>query len=214
MITCVLVFHSTNLNGPVPTGARLKSGPIFPTAVGETMPMQYMASVRRIGPYGSLVTISTVRSSTTSAPSSEPARLAQRAGGVPLSARSYVNFTAAALNGVPSWNFTFGRSLKRTFVGDITSYEVASSGLTCILSSSVSSPSSMLKYTQAPGAVVSRFGSSETGSVGRTIVSVPPRFWAPADGTRVTTRPSTSRPSSRRVRMDGLLGVKQLVGDG
>jgi len=50
MMTWVLVFHSTNLNGPVPTGARLKSGPIFCTAVGDTMPMQYMASVRRIGP--------------------------------------------------------------------------------------------------------------------------------------------------------------------
>ena len=85
------------------------------------MPMQYMASVRRIGPYGSLVTMSTVRSSTTSASLSEPARLAQRAGGLPLSARSNVNFTAAALNGVPSWNFTLGRSLKRTLVGDITS---------------------------------------------------------------------------------------------
>src|ERR1700682_634431 len=129
-MTWVLVFHSTNLNGPVPTGARLKSGPIFDTAVGDTMPMQYMASVRRIGPYGSLVTTSTVRLSTTSAPLSEPARLAQRAGGLPFSARSKVNFTASALNGVPSWNLTPGRSLKRTFVGDMTSYDVASAGLT------------------------------------------------------------------------------------
>jgi hypothetical protein len=32
-----------------------------------------------------------------------------------------VNFTAAAFSGVPSWNFTLGRSLKRTRVGDITS---------------------------------------------------------------------------------------------
>src|SRR5438045_2153990 len=83
MMTCVLVFHSTNLNGPVPTGARLKSGPILATAVGDTMPMQYMASVRRIGPYGSLVTTSTVRLSTTSAPLSEPAMLAQAPGGLP-----------------------------------------------------------------------------------------------------------------------------------
>src|SRR6267142_178780 len=202
-MTWVLVFHSTNLNGPVPTGARLKSGPIFATAVGDTMPMQYMASVRRIGPYGSLVTTSTVRSSTTSAPSSEPARLAQRAGGVPRSARSNVNFTAAALKGVPSWNFTAGRSLKRTFVGDMTSYDVASAGLTCILSSSVRSPSSMLKYTQAPGAVVSRFGSSETGSVGRTIVRVPPRFCASAAGTSAAASPSTRHPISNRERRVG-----------
>jgi hypothetical protein len=145
MITWVLVFHSTNLKGPVPTGARLKSEPIFCTAVGETIPMQYMARVLKIGPYGSLVTTSTVRSSTTSAPSSEPARLAQRAGGLPRSARSNVNFTAAALKGVPSWNLTPGRSLKRTLVGDMTSYDVASAGLTCIFSSRVRSPSSMLK---------------------------------------------------------------------
>ena len=46
----MLVFHSTKRKGPVPTGARLKFSPIFWTAVGETMPVQYMASVRRIGP--------------------------------------------------------------------------------------------------------------------------------------------------------------------
>ena len=50
MMTWVLVFHSTNLNGPVPTGARLKSCPCFCTAAGDTIPMQYMASVRRTGP--------------------------------------------------------------------------------------------------------------------------------------------------------------------
>src|SRR5919198_339885 len=218
MITCVFVFHSTNLNGPVPTGARLKSAPIFCTAVGETIPMQYIASVLRIGPYGSLVMTSTVRLSTTSAPLSEPARLAQRAGGLPFSARSKVNRTASALKGVPSWNFTLGRSLKRTLVGDITSYDVASAGLTCILSSSVSRPSSMLKYTHAPGAVVSRLGSSETGSVGRTIVSVPPRFWASAEGTRAASTPTSSRPIRVREtseRIQRLLSAgegQQLVG--
>src|SRR5437867_6568263 len=94
----------------------------------------------------------------------------------------------------------------------MTSYDVASSGLTCILSSSVSSPSSMLKYTQAPGAVVSRFGSSETGSVGRTIVSVPPRFWASTEGTSIAARPSTESPtSSREVRM-GSAPFEQIVG--
>ncbi len=46
----MLVFHSTKRNGPVPTGARLKPSPIFCTAVGETMPVQYIARVRRMGP--------------------------------------------------------------------------------------------------------------------------------------------------------------------
>src|SRR5258708_15662184 len=124
-MTWVLVFHSTNLNGPVPTGARLKADPIFDTAVGDTMPMQYMASVRRIGPYGSLVTTSTVRLSTTSAPLSEPARLAQRAGGLPFSARSKVNFTVSALNGVASWDFTPGGRLERDFVGGLTLFAAA-----------------------------------------------------------------------------------------
>jgi hypothetical protein len=59
------------------------------------------------------------------------------------------------LNGVPSWNLTPGRSLKRTRVGDITSHDVASDGRSCIFSSMVTSGSSMLKYTHAPGAVVS-----------------------------------------------------------
>src|SRR5262249_37348282 len=54
----------------------------------------------------------------------------------------------------------------------------------------VRSGSSMLKYTHAPGAVVSSCGSSETGSVGRTMVSVPPRFCASA-GTAPT---SSARP--------------------
>src|SRR5215813_826419 len=70
----------------------------------------------------------------------------------------------------------------------------------------------MLKYTHAPGAVVSKFGSSETGSVGRTIVSVPPRFWASTEGTSTAAKPSTSKPASSRVRM-GSAPFEQIVGD-
>ena len=87
-----------------------------------------MARDRRVGPYGSFVEMSTVRSSTTSAPANGPARLAQRAPGFSLKARSMVNFTAAALNGVPSWNFTLGRSLNRTLVGESCCQLVASRG--------------------------------------------------------------------------------------
>jgi len=52
-----------------------------------------------------------------------------------LSARSSVNFTAAASSGVPSWNRTPGRSLKRTRVGEITSHDVASFGWSSSFSS-------------------------------------------------------------------------------
>src|SRR5881296_4691388 len=70
----------------------------------------------------------------------------------------------------------------------------------------------MLKYTHAPGAVVSRFGSSETGSVGRTIVSVPPRYWASTEGTSSAAKPSTNSPaSSREVRMASA-PFEQIVG--
>src|SRR5213593_504755 len=75
----------------------------------------------------------------------------------------------------------------------------------------------MLKYTHAPGAVVSRLGSSETGSVGRTIVSVPPRFWASAEGTSAATRPSTSSPinsreGQERMRLSPVFEGEQIVG--
>src|SRR5205823_10700578 len=62
-----------------------------------------------------------------------------------------------------------------------------------------------------PGAVVSRFGSSETGSVGRTIVSVPPRFCASADATSAGMRASANSPISGR-RMDGLLYMSRRGG--
>ena len=121
MVTWLFVFHSTNLNGPVPTGARLNPSPSFWTAVGDTMLVKVIARFRRMGPYGSLVTMSTVRSSTTSPPTIGPARPAHRLGGVPRRPRSKVNLTAAALRGVPSWNFTFGRSFTRTLVGETIS---------------------------------------------------------------------------------------------
>src|SRR5215469_15302587 len=55
----------------------------------------------------------------------------------------------------------------------------------------------MLKYTHAPGAVVSSCGSSETGSVGRTIVSVPPRFWAAAGPAAAREAPAAMTAASR-----------------
>src|SRR5881296_1951638 len=69
----------------------------------------------------------------------------------------------------------------------------------------------MLKYTHAPGAVVSRLGSSETGSVGRTIVSVPPRFWASAEGTSAASTPTSSRPI-RTLRMIGAPYIRRRGG--
>jgi hypothetical protein len=91
-----------------------------------------------------LVLMSTVRGSTTSAPAKGPARLAQRAPGFSLKARSMVNLTAWALKGVPSWNLTLGRSVKRSLVGESTCQLVASRGWSLPCSSSTTSGSMML----------------------------------------------------------------------
>ena len=43
--------------------------------------------------------------------------------------RSYEKMTSSALNGVPSWNLTFWRRLKRHTVGAVCFHDVASSGI-------------------------------------------------------------------------------------
>jgi hypothetical protein len=46
------------------------------------------------------------------------------------SARWKENTTSSALKGVPSWNFTFGRSLKRIVVAFTFSHDTARHGMT------------------------------------------------------------------------------------
>ena len=43
-------------------------------------------------------------------------------------ARAIENGMSSAVNGVPSWNFTPGRNLKRIIVGDSDSHDNASDG--------------------------------------------------------------------------------------
>jgi len=70
-------------------------------------------AILRNGAYGCLNLTRTVCVSITSAPSYGP-RKARATPGAPRGSwiRSSVNLTAAASNGVPSWNFTFLRSRK------------------------------------------------------------------------------------------------------
>src|SRR5512145_3239840 len=101
------------MNGPVPTGFRLKSAPYFFAAVGEIGANTSNAASRRNGAYGSLKLTFAVCSSRTSqdlyGPSVPRDTLAWVSG---LMIRSNVKHTAAALNAVPSWNLTSRRSVK------------------------------------------------------------------------------------------------------
>ncbi len=75
---------------------------------------------------GPSVTISTVRSSTLRA-SFTPVRYGRKRD-VSMFARAMLKTTSSAVNGAPSWNFTFGRSLNRVTVGLTASHESARHG--------------------------------------------------------------------------------------
>ena len=106
-------LYDWNLNGPVPTSAVLpKSLPALRTASGEIGARYGTETESRNGAYGVLNRTRPVASSTTSVPSYGPRSEMPVCDFVAGSTmRSNVNFTACALNGVPSWNFTSLRSL-------------------------------------------------------------------------------------------------------
>jgi hypothetical protein len=82
------------------------------TAAGETMPRKAWLAPSRKPADATLNRTRTVCSSTRSAPAYGPRRAAAKPDFVSGSAiRSNANFTAVALNGVPSWNLTPRRSL-------------------------------------------------------------------------------------------------------
>src|SRR5882672_1414065 len=109
---CEAVTHSLNLNGPVPTGFRPKSSPNLAAAVGETGERFEDETLFRKLMCGRLKLTLTVDSSITSDLSYGPSCPMADSDFVFGSAiRSNENLTAAALNGVPSWNVTPWRSL-------------------------------------------------------------------------------------------------------
>jgi len=101
-----LVTHSTKLNGPVPTGCSPYWAPHFRTAVGDEMkpgPSVNQASSGVNGPVRSRATAEGL-TTRTALMDARPARNAEPFAGLRI--RSMLNLTAAASNGVPSWNRT------------------------------------------------------------------------------------------------------------
>jgi len=89
----------------------VKSLPNFLRASGDTMYPARSAMIARNGANAVLVVIFTVSASTAeiSLMSASSARRADAFAGSSIQSKLY--FTAAASQGVPSWNLTFGRSL-------------------------------------------------------------------------------------------------------
>src|SRR5581483_3425915 len=118
------------MNGPLPTGMFPNDDPAFFTAVGLTMPRNAWLAASRNGGYGLVkLTVTEYGLLTTDflyGPSRPIAKSDCSAG---LSMRSRVNFTAAALSGVPSENLTPLRSVKVNEVAVLlTVHFVASHG--------------------------------------------------------------------------------------
>src|SRR6202046_499515 len=100
------------MNGPVPTGWRAYAEPAAFTAVGELKPKNDWPSSPRNGANGFVNVNLTVMSSTASTVSRGP--MMPFDGEALFGSRivSNRNFTASALNGVPSWKVLPGFNLK------------------------------------------------------------------------------------------------------
>jgi hypothetical protein len=127
--TWLSLTHSTNWNGPVPTGFRAKSSLNFSTAVFDTIMPARSVNTLRNGVNGELSEISTVYGSTTFTSLTGAISLRRGEASAGSRMRSKFHFTISALKSEPSWNFTPRRSLK-TYVRppSLTSQEVASCG--------------------------------------------------------------------------------------
>src|SRR5260221_7432928 len=119
------------MNGPVPTSlVTPHSLPAAFTASGETIPRYGFDAESRNGANAVLNFTTTVYSSTICVSWYGPIRLTPVCDLVSgFTIRSKVNLTAAALNGVPSWNLTPCRSLNVYSVAvSLTLHSVASPG--------------------------------------------------------------------------------------
>src|SRR5262249_30693935 len=99
--------YSLTMNGPVPTGLVCTWSPVSRTALGETIDSGPEAAKFGNGANGVSKLTCTVDSSSTFEPAYEVrAARAPPALNFGSTIRSKLNFTASALNGVPSWNLT------------------------------------------------------------------------------------------------------------
>src|SRR5688572_27893862 len=176
------VTNFTSLYGPVPTTAlpELKSAVVAPFAAFACT-MKMLAKSESSCGFGALVFTRMVWSSTFFTDSMPRVNWAKELGELgTLGTRSMVKITSSAVKGVPSWNFTFWRSLNSHVVSSTSFHEVASAGLTASLSSY--SVSLSKKYCSE------EFGAKEAKKCGSRVFSsslLPSvRFWACADAAR------------------------------
>src|SRR3989440_422648 len=168
-------FHSTNFQGPVPTGALppKASSPTFSVCLFGTM-LKYTSRSSSSGKGLSvtmwIVSGSTIRTSFT-------ARMLPYCGDFFFSlpgsvTRSKENFTSSAVSGSPLWNFTPRRSLNSQVVSFSAFQEVASDGSYSSFALRCSSESNMLMLTSTPTRSKCMCGSSVGACEASAIVSV------------------------------------------
>src|SRR5690606_10128741 len=140
-------FQDTNLYGPVPTSPSplLSCVVVLPSGAGpEAACFDKIGNCARLisnSGAGALVVMRTVRGSTASVLATEP-RYRVKGDGLlgTLGMRSYVNTTSSDVNGVPSENFTSGRSLNVQTLPS-TVQDSASAGCGCSFESARTSGS-------------------------------------------------------------------------
>src|SRR3990167_5444283 len=190
--------HSTNLNGPVPTGWRVRSFPHFWWAAGLTRAVALWARLFRKKAKGTFRVKRTVDSSTTSTDLMMGVwRLALRGFSGPRK-RSKLYFTASALNGVPSWNLTPFRSLKVQVSASLDWVQlVAKSGLSLSLASNRTRKLFIIRPIASPVLLSVLAGSRLSGSAPAAYTRVPPTWgWPWAQATDAKPTPTASARST------------------
>ena len=173
------LIHSTNLNGPHPTGFRAKSSPAASAALVETIIPARSVSRLSSGEDGPFRLNLTVRSSTTSTDAMSSSSPLRSDFGW-LFIRSTFALTEAALNGSPSWYLTPDWSLKTTVFGSGCSHDFARPGAGFRSVPSRTSESKTPWYTWRSWDDVDRCGSRVVISLLSAIRMVPPGIGLPA----------------------------------
>jgi hypothetical protein len=189
----------------VPTTAlpALKSAVVAPfAAFAETMKM--LARSESSCGLGALVFTRIVWSSTFLTDSMPRVNCAKELGELgTLGTRSMVKITSSAVNGLPSWNTTPGRSLSSQVVLSTSFHEVASAGRISSLSPYSTSLSKKYCIDELVGKAAKKCGSSVLSS--SLVPSV--RFWA---GAAVAASATSAAARKRFVIMFSILLVLPL----